>query len=289
MLSTSSSLNSVPEGLFSNGTGGVEDLSAFELYMVKFRHASRATIGFYLKILRRYSSYCSVSHRSLSSADSSCLFCFLQGLEVCPVTYNNYLAAFRAFYSFACDFLGYAHNAAERCPKAIVHHELPDALSSEVAERAFTLCSPRYATFMRFLYYSGVRIGEGLGLEGESVYPREKACYVIGKSGRRRVVLSDKAMALIYEAGWHLGYEGRVFPFSYNACFGAIKEALLKAGAPVAAAHPHSLRHSFATSLLAKGATLRSIQLLLGHASLSTTAVYLDVQPSGLENAVNLL
>lgn len=53
--------------------------------------------------------------------------------------------------------------------------------------------------------------------------------------------------------------------------------------------HPHSLRHAFATRLVERGANLRAVQELLGHADLKSTAIYLDISPGHLVEAVSLL
>jgi integrase/recombinase XerD len=78
----------------------------------------------------------------------------------------------------------------------------------------------------------------------------------------------------------------RVFGLNYRSLGTKIKEWADKAGVPI---HTHSFRHYFATTLVEKGANIRVVQELLGHASLNTTQVYLSVTANHLEEAIGLL
>jgi len=78
-----------------------------------------------------------------------------------------------------------------------------------------------------------------------------------------------------------------LFPFTAHELYNIVKKYAMAAGIPDLS--PHTLRHFFATSLVEKGAQLRAVQELLGHSSIATTAIYLDVVPSHLKSTIDLL
>ena len=118
---------------------------------------------------------------------------------------------------------------------------------------------------------------------------------VRGKGGKERIVpLSDAAKlaaaALVADAGeggrWLFpGRDGRR-ALTRQAFFLLLKQVALEAGLDPARVSPHVLRHSFASHLLAHGADLRSLQLLLGHADIATTQIYTHVLAERLQRLV---
>lgn len=138
------------------------------------------------------------------------------------------------------------------------------------------------------LYGAGLRIAEALGLRrNDAPIPPRDIVRVKGKGGKERIV---PVLAVIQEAIAHyialcpypLSPEGPLFlgakggPLSPRILQLLIAQMRTTLGLPETAT-PHALRHSFATHLLGAGADLRSIQELLGHASLSTTQIYTEV------------
>jgi integrase/recombinase XerC len=146
----------------------------------------------------------------------------------------------------------------------------------------------RNTAVLLLLYGSGLRISEALALARKDVEGRD-VLHIRGKGGRERLVpvlpITQKAVAgYIVEREKHgpldrdgplfLGAKGaRLSPRIVQRLMEDLRESL---GLP-ATATPHALRHSFATHLLSAGADLRQIQELLGHASLSTTQAYTEV------------
>ncbi|WP_274423139.1 tyrosine recombinase XerC [Chelativorans sp. YIM 93263] len=151
----------------------------------------------------------------------------------------------------------------------------------------------RNAAVLALLYGSGLRIGEALGLSGaDAATLAEGMLRVKGKGGKTRVVpvlpvVSQAVAEYRRLCPYHLKGDG---PFFRGARGGALQPAIIqremkKMRAALNlpdTATPHALRHSFATHLLARGGDLRSIQELLGHASLSTTQTYTAVDTSRL-------
>jgi integrase/recombinase XerC len=154
----------------------------------------------------------------------------------------------------------------------------------------------RDAAVLALLYGSGLRVSEALGLRREDISgERTETVTVTGKGNKQRMVpVLSRVVALIREyialCPYDLPAEGPLFvgakggrlsPRVVQLAMARIRGAL---GLPESAT-PHALRHSFATHLLAAGADLRSVQELLGHASLSTTQVYTAVDTDRLLEA----
>jgi integrase/recombinase XerC len=172
-----------------------------------------------------------------------------------------------------------------------VRRGLPRPLSVEDAARAITEAGEhdvewlgaRDAALLTLLYGAGLRISEALGLKRGDV-PLGETLTVIGKGRKERSVpvLPLVASALAAYAGkipftgapsspLFLSRRGRAM--SPREAQGLMQRLRGRLGLPEKAT-PHALRHSFATHILQGGGDLRSVQELLGHASLSTTQVY---------------
>ncbi|MFZ2099727.1 MAG: tyrosine recombinase XerC [Oricola sp.] len=151
----------------------------------------------------------------------------------------------------------------------------------------------RNAAVLTLLYGCGLRIGEALALPGDALKDRrERALRVTGKGNRTRMapllpVVFDAAELYRKLCPYDLSADGPLFR---GARGGPLQAAVLQRdmrrlrgalGLPDTAT-PHALRHSFATHLLGNGGDLRTIQELLGHASLSTTQVYTGVDTARL-------
>jgi integrase/recombinase XerC len=152
----------------------------------------------------------------------------------------------------------------------------------------------RDAAVLGLLYGSGLRISEALGLKRDDVAQND-AITVIGKGGKQRMVpVLPQVQKLIADylalCPYQVGEEGPLFvgakggPLSARVVQLAMARLRGALGLPETAT-PHALRHSFATHLLARGGDLRSIQELLGHASLATTQTYTEVDAERLLEA----
>jgi len=150
----------------------------------------------------------------------------------------------------------------------------------------------RDAAVLTLLYGCGLRISEALGLKPHDLTPGATTLRITGKGGKTRLVpllqiVFDAVEAYRKLCPYHLDAEKPLFR---GARGGPLQPAIVQRemqklrsafGLPETAT-PHALRHSFATHLLAGGGDLRTIQELLGHASLSTTQVYTGVDSSRL-------
>lgn len=152
----------------------------------------------------------------------------------------------------------------------------------------------RDVALFTLLYGCGLRIGEALGLrQGDA--PFGETLRVLGKGGKRRdlpVLPAVRAAVEAYRAcaPFHPPGDGPLFLGARGGAMGAraaqAQMAKLRTALGLSErVTPHALRHAFATHLLAGGGDLRTIQELLGHASLSTTQRYTDVDEAGLSAA----
>jgi integrase/recombinase XerC len=150
----------------------------------------------------------------------------------------------------------------------------------------------RDAAALALMYGSGLRIGEALGLTRRAFMSTPDQVTVLGKGGKERSVpLLPQVRALVEsylsQCPWQPGPEGPLFvgqkggPLNPRILQLAMERLRGALGLPDSAT-PHALRHSFATHLLMRGGDLRTIQELLGHASLSTTQIYTDVDMARL-------
>lgn len=164
---------------------------------------------------------------------------------------------------------------------------LPPTLSLEQVEKALahypgdTSVSLRNRALLETLYSCGLRVSEAISLPRRDLYLPERWLRVRGKGGRERQVPIGRPAAK-WLGRWLDAVAGAwVFPgrdpdrhLVRATAFRVVKRALAAAGVKAAGHGPHALRHAFATHLLARGADLRAIQELLGHADLETTTIY---------------
>ena len=202
---------------------------------------------------------------------------------------------------------GYFFNALERGevsvdPTANIRsptpgRRLPESLSEDEVERLLAAPEPsrsavefRDRTMLEVLYAAGLRISELVGLTLSSLNQRQGVVRVTGKGSRERVVPVGEAALQWVESYLQdarptlLG--GRVSDVMFPSSRGqemarqtfwyAVKRYATRAGVGRSVS-PHTLRHAFATHLLNHGADLRAVQMMLGHADLSTTQIYTHV------------
>ena len=182
---------------------------------------------------------------------------------------------------------------AQSLPKALTAREAREALRAVAELQEEPWLARRDLAVLLLLYGCGLRVGEALGLtRGEAPAPGQGSLTVRGKGNKQRVVpllpVITQAVAAYLEAcPFDPGPKGPLFLGVRGGPLSArrVQETMARLRALLnlpPEATPHSLRHSFATHLLAEGGDLRTIQELLGHASLSTTQRYTAVDAERL-------
>lgn len=219
--------------------------------------------------------------------------------DVGPRTLARGLSAVRTFFRYLAreDLAKNAQIALVRTPKQPV--SVPKALSVEAADKLLDNLEPeknwmqaRDLAVLTLLYGAGLRISEALTLDVKDWPKRGTPLRVIGKGNKTRILpvieaihdavedYREQCPHVLASAGpLFVGARGgRLNPRSLQGTLARLRSGL---GLPDSAT-PHALRHSFATHLLGAGGDLRTIQELLGHASLSTTQTYAAVDTARL-------
>lgn len=213
------------------------------------------------------------------------------------------LSAIKQFIMFARRQAGRDDAAAPRMKGPRVKKGIPRPVTPDDAvnladlvaqDAAEAWIGARDRAVLLLLYGAGLRIAEALSLPG-SALPLSETIVVTGKGGKQRVVpilpLVRQAVAeYARQCPWPPEPDQPLFrgakggPLSQGMVQKATARARIALGLPPTAT-PHALRHSFATHLLGAGADLRSLQELLGHASLSSTQIYTRVDAAVLLEA----
>lgn len=210
------------------------------------------------------------------------------------------LSALKGFISFAREQAGMRDSApprmrGPRVKKGIPRPVTPDeavGLAHAVDEDASEAwIGARDRAVLLLLYGAGIRIAEALSLTG-GAQPLGETLVVTGKGNKQRMVpilplVRDAVADYAAKCPWPLAKDTPLFrgakggPLSQGMVQKAMARARVALGLPPSAT-PHALRHSFATHLLGAGADLRSLQELLGHASLGSTQIYTKVDAAVL-------
>lgn len=278
-------------------------------WLAQERRASPHTVSAYRRDLTAFFAFLS-GHlggepgaeelRALRASDFRSYLAHRQSSGLAATSLARGLSTVRSFFRFL-EKSGIVHNpalATVRTPKR--PRALPKPIGVEDAKAAVSLAGEdpaggwvplRDTAVLMLLYGCGLRISEALELNCD-VLPLGRALTIIGKGGKQRIVpvlpvvreavhgYTDETPFLLGPADpLFVGVKGRrLDPSIIQKRMRRIRMAL---GLPETAT-PHALRHSFATHLLAGGGDLRSIQELLGHASLSTTQRYTEVDVAKL-------
>ncbi|QFT77879.1 tyrosine recombinase XerC [Erythrobacter sp. THAF29] len=210
------------------------------------------------------------------------------------------LSALKAFIAFARREAGDPDPAAPRVCGPRLKKGLPRPVTPDEAVNIADLIDgtanedwigARDRAVLLLMYGSGLRIAEALSLQGRDI-PLGETLQVTGKGGKQRLVpvlpITRQAVASYVDAcPYPLSAKEPLFRGAKGGALsqGMVQKAMAKArralGLPDTAT-PHALRHSFATHLLGAGADLRSLQELLGHASLGSTQIYTKVDAASL-------
>jgi len=221
-----------------------------------------------------------------------------------PATIARRTAAARSFYRHLVLLGARSDNPAAAVALPRKARRLPRTLSPSEAERLIdaaagtTPRSLRDRALVELLYGAGLRVGEAVGLGKTDVDLEQRLVRATGKGSKERIVplgrpAADALRRYLSRGRPHLDRRHRPELF-LNAQGGGLTRAGIflvlrrlaaKAGLEPERVHPHLLRHSFATHLLEGGADLRSVQEMLGHASLATTQIYTHVTTDRLRRA----
>ncbi len=219
-----------------------------------------------------------------------------------PTSLKLEVVALRIFFRFLCARKILPSDPAEKLPLPKLPHTLPQPLAPEAIQQL--LAAPQGQTpleirdraLLELLYACGLRISELCTVRLENIDLEEGMIRVTGKGNKTRLIPIGQAAITAIEQYLSLARPKLLTPKSGAALFLSVRGHPLtparlwqlvsqyaKQAGLKEAIHPHQLRHSFATHLLAGGADLRIIQEMLGHASIATTQIYTQVDRSQLK------
>jgi integrase/recombinase XerD len=282
------------------------------------RNASENTLLAYRRDLLAFCDFLKTRRKTLLNAGRPDIEDYIVDLEtdgMAQATRARRLSAIKQIYRY-----GFEENIVSDDPSLEIKgpkgkRKLPNHLSEQDVNKLLeastqTGRSPadkrRTTCLMQILYATGMRVSELVSLPVASVRGDPEMLLVKGKGGKERLVpLSAPAKMAIaaylvdwaaeQEEGRLKGKQASKFLFPSRGKLGhvtrvrfytLIKEICVNAGLDPSNVSPHTLRHAFATHLLANGADLRVIQMLLGHADVATTEIYTHVLDEKLKSLV---
>ena len=231
--------------------------------------------------------------RELTIADLRAFLAKRRGEGLVNTSAARELSAVKGFLTFAGGTVPRVRGP--RVKRGMPRPISPDeaiALADDAADaQAQPWIAARDLAVLLLLYGAGLRVGEAMALTGAAL-PLGEAIRVTGKGAKTRIVpLIPKVRGAIEQyvalCPWPAGRDDPLFrgakggPLRAELVRRAVQHARVRLGLPERTT-PHALRHSFATHLLGRGADLRSLQELLGHASLSSTQIYTAVDAAHL-------
>ena len=282
----------------------------FEEMLRAERGASDNTVTAYRRDLAHLSAFLAGTAGSLDSAVAADLRAYLEALDragMAPRTAARRLSALRQFYRFL-----HAEGRRQDDPTATLESPkqgrplpklLTEAQVDELLQAADARPGPdgvRLAALMQLLYATGLRVSELVSLPLAAAVRDPRLIQVRGKGGRERLVPLNEAAREAVQAWVEVRARNprlAASPFLFPSRSGAghltrhrfgqlLKQLALAARLDPTKVSPHVLRHAFATHLLNRGADLRSVQQMLGHADISTTQIYTHVLDERLRQLV---
>lgn len=287
-------------------------LESFLDYLTVEKGVSAHTVAGYRRDLQRFLQERGVCDMPVNAVTTDLLDAHLTALSVevglAPASIARARASVRAFFRWAVAEDLVVNDPSAQAQQKKLGQSLPKALTIAEVTRMLEVAQSRPApiglrdrALIEVLYGTGARISEVVGLVPDSLYLEGEFPFVklFGKGRKERLVpLGQFAVAALGEyltvgrplllvrakravAGHPLFVNKRGLALSRQSAWEIISSTAAEAGC-VGEVSPHSLRHSFATHLLEGGASVRDVQELLGHASVTTTQIYTKVSMNTL-------
>jgi integrase/recombinase XerD len=286
-------------------------IDSFLMMLRVERNLSPHTIRAYGTDLNDFSAWMERGQIGLADIEHKAMRRYLAGMgsaRYSRATVNRRLSAIKTFFAWLTE-IGYCESnplsvvsgprLPRRLPMTLVAQDVKHLL--EVSDTS-TATGLRNQAVIELLYASGARISEVEGLAAASIDFAQMQVTVLGKGSKQRIIpLHGLVLRTLHEylmiarpelASSSDRTNGALFltvhgnAMSADAIRKMFKQVLRQAGLDETLS-PHDLRHSFATDLLDNGADLRSVQEMLGHASLSTTQIYTHLSAGRLKDVHN--
>lgn len=284
-----------------------QTLRDYKAHLSLERNLSENTISNYLRDLRKLQDMFPDNNPESLTADELRLFNYKIGEQYAARSQARILSGVRAFYNFLEEEKNDTlPNPTELISSPKIGRKLPDTLSVEEINKIVQNIDlsqkhgERNKAIIETLYGCGLRVSELTELKISDLFFEEDFIQVLGKGNKKRLVpiaqytqnilknyiqLIRNHQIIKKEYQDHVFINNRGTKLSRIMVFNITKEATKRAGIKKNIS-PHTFRHSFATHLLENGADLRSIQLMLGHESITTTEIYTHIDRSFLRKNI---
>ena len=278
---------------------------AFVTYLRSECHLSENTVAAYGRDISKFHDWLGPRHiPDLSVTDLSDFVGYLGSRKLAPASIARNIVAVKMYFRYLQLEGVLVENKVELLGSQKLWQRVPSVMAPKTVERflhaprPFELYHRRDRALLEMLYATGCRASELSNLRLRDLQLDQRFCKCHGKGNKQRMVqLGDAAVDAVNdylqqqrpqlaalrpdEYDWlFLTRSGR--RMRREAVWELVKKYALIADVPVSIS-PHTLRHSFATHLLAGGADLRQVQEMLGHASIATTQIYTHVDQSRLK------
>jgi integrase/recombinase XerD len=291
----------MPSDRAAHYTALTEDIQAFRHYIQSERGLAGNTLLAYGRDLDRFSLWVAggglTSYLTPSLRDLSHYLEFLRGEGLAPPSVARHLVALKMFYRFLRLEERTSENTVELLSSPALWERIPHVLSPESVTKLLDAPQPldryylRDRAILETLYATGSRASEVVSLKMEDLYLDSEFCKCFGKGSKQRIVplgrpainalraylegLRPRLVRTAADATWVFVSRGGK-GLNREMLWMLVRKYARRAGL-TGKVSPHTLRHSFATHLLAGGADLRTVQELLGHANIRTTQQYTHV------------
>jgi integrase/recombinase XerD len=278
-----------------------EHLRSYIHFLELEKNAAVNTVSSYKLDIARYLDFIEArnitSLRDVSEADVTAFVAMLQSIGLSPRSITRNLSSLKTFHRFLCGEGVVPHDPTENVESPKLARTLPDVLTHEEVETILNQPSTaedlgkRDRAILETMYATGIRVSELISLTRSNVFADERFIRVMGKGSKERLVpigrsalewiaiyVHDVRGKLVRSGSGHdvLFLNARGRPMSRMAIWNIVRSNVRKSGIQKDV-HPHTFRHSFATQLLERGADLRAVQEMLGHADIATTQIYTHI------------
>lgn len=291
---------SLPKSKSSFTSQTRQAIERFMLYLEIERNASSYTCSnYYLDLSQFFQLIGSLPLAKITPLEIRRFVAHMSTQGVSRRTTARKLSCLRSFFRFLCREGSLQHNPAASIPTPRMEKRLPSFLDEKQVIKLLETPSNgnwlglRDRALLETLYSTGIRVGELVGMNKEDLDEISGTIIVRGKGKKERLCpigsMALKAIQIYTNkrpekmwANFAIFVSQKGSRITVRQVDRLLKRYILQGALP-ANISPHSLRHSFATHLLEHGADLRSVQELLGHASLSTTQIYTHITPQRLK------
>lgn len=283
-----------------------EAITEYRTYLRLEKNLSANTIEGYLRDISKIAGFTESTPIEISQNEVEEFLYRFAKENYAPRSQARLISSLKSFFGYLQLEEWRDDNPAELLETPKLGMKLPDTLSEEEIDKLIAqidLSLPegeRNRAILETLYGCGLRVSELTELKLSDLFFNENFIRIIGKGNKQRLIpISDYTIKFIHiyknEIRVHIkiqkGFEDYLFlnrrgkKLTRVMIFTIIKQLVERAGIRKSVS-PHTFRHSFATHLLKNGADLRSIQMMLGHESITTTEIYTHLDDTMIREAV---